>query len=362
MRKWTEHKLLPAAVALLVSSATVYAGPAPSPCYRVELKEKPLWISGATWLEDTAELLVVDPAQNKLLAYNPHGEVRTLPCPQIEGVDEQPTAISLVDKSGFLLEVADGTLVRLGKDMSVRGGRTALIQKNQNGYHVGSLYQWKLAGNSIVAYGALLRGDQMERGFFRVPLGSLTRAPEMLTPLPDSDFYLIGNSYIATVGNVAYYLAMGKNPALYKVSPGQKPRKLAVEFPEEIRTRPDFQTHMTGPKSAAKHFAELETFTVASGLYSHGKMLYLLARKPDGAGGTSWFFYKIDLDRKLFSPGIKLPTSANFLTVVPSEKAFYLIERGPVEGIQRQVIASMVAIESAAIASLASLPTTCPAE
>jgi hypothetical protein len=354
-KKWAVLPLL-AAASLFTSAPTNAA----SPCNEVVLKKRPLWVSSATFLDQMQAIVLVDPIRNKLLTYNAQGEAKALPEIQVkQGGEFQPVAISPTGETGFLLEYVDGTLARLDKGLRP-SGIVPLQAKSAQGYRVGSMYQWKVAGNAIVAYGAVFNGERVELGFFRLPLEGKSQTPEMLTPLADSAFYLIGQSYITTIGDTAYYVAMGKNPAIYKVAPGRKPEPLKA-FPDEaeLRTRPEFKTRMTGPNSAPKHFAELESFNVVSGLFAQDGMLYLLVRK---AG--DWFLYKIDPTKdKILSPegGIHLPTtSAHHLTVVPSKNSWYFIERGPVEELQQQKIDRMLVVDSAAIASAAPLPDSCP--
>jgi hypothetical protein len=324
----------------------------------------PLWVSSAIWLKEPGELLLIDPMQNKLLAYGLDGVPRPTPSVSLASTGEfQPNVISSMDGNGFLLELADGTLVDLDRALRVRQDEIVLSRdKNASGFRVGSLYQWKAYDDSIVAYGALFQGSERSYGFFRVS-PERSEGPEMLTPLPDRSFYLIGNSYITMVGSAAYYVVMDKHPSIYKAVPGRKAEKLAV-FPEdpELRTRPDFTTRMSGPATAAPHFKELEGFRVISGLYSQGGQLYLLARKPDGTGGTAWLLYQIDPDKKsISSKPLRLPTSAHHLTVVPSEEAWILIERGPVVGeLQSQTIDRIVVVPTSFISSMTP-PPSCPA-
>ncbi|MEA2694514.1 MAG: hypothetical protein QOJ16_3901 [Acidobacteriota bacterium] len=353
-KKWIVLPLL--VFASLFPSAPTNAA---VPCHEVKLKEQPLWVSSATYLDQEQAIVLIDPFRNKLVTFTEKGEAKALPNIQVKkGVEFEPTEISRTRSGGFLLEQADGTLTRL--DRSLRPvGTVSLQAKNAQGYRVGSMYQWKVAGDSIVAYGALYNGKQVELAFFRVPLEGKSQPPERLMALADSDFYLIGQSYITAIGDTAYYVAMGKNPALYKVAPGRKPVALKA-FPDEpeLRTRPDFKTRMTGPNSAPKHFAELESFNVVAGLFAQDGMLYLLVRK---AG--DWFLYQIDPAKdKILSPegGVRLPTTAHHLTVVPSKAEWYFIERGPVEERQQQKIDRMLVVDSAAIAASATLPNLCP--
>jgi hypothetical protein len=162
------------------------------------------------------------------------------------------------------------------------------------------------------------------------------------------------------IGDTAYYVAMGKHPAIYAAAPGADPIATGL-FPADpkLQTRPDFTTPITGPASAVKIFKELEGFTVASGLYSLDGQLYLLTRQPE-SGQTAWFFYKIDPASEKVIGALRLPTSAPHLTVVPSKDSWILIERGTVEGLQRQTIDKIIVIPASLVSSLTPLPKSCP--
>jgi len=328
-------------------------------CYKAWLAEKPRWVASLLARQESPPLILVDPVQNKLLGYRQDGSSEILPTASIR--DEMgflPTAVGRSDGGDILLELADGTVVQLNRNFGITRVILSLQARSSRGLRVGSLYQWKLAGNYMVAYGALLdERDNIIRGFFRIPITGSSQAPELLMPLADSDFYLVGNSYIATIGATAYYVAMEKSPAIFRVYSGQNPERL-LSFPEEFRLRPDFKTDMTGPRSAAQHFSELEKFAVASGLYSQGEFLYLLTRRPN-LGRTEWSLYKIDPLRDRVVSKVKLPTSANHLSVASSESKWFFIQKGPVQDRQRQDIDSMIVIDGSEFLSSKKFADSC---
>jgi hypothetical protein len=345
-------------IEVLAPNARVYG----SACYQASFTNSPRWVSGALARDEDSQLLIVDPMQNKILAYSPTGTFLDAPQPEVKGeTDFSPRAVDQMGGDEFLLELVDGSLVTL--DQAFHARSSAALTSKAGGLRVGSMYQWKVAGSSLVAYGALLDDKNNTRtGFFRVPLGGTQHVPQMLTPLADSDFYVVGNKYIAVVGTTAYYIAMDKTPVIYKVSAeGGAPEKLAAfpeKFPEEFRERPDFKTRLTGPKNAPAHFAELETFTVVAGLYSQDNMLYVLTRQPV-SGQTEWYLYQIDLATGGVISHHRLPTSANHLTIAASKTKWFLIQRGPVLELQKQAINDMVVVDDSAIRSSARLPTFC---
>jgi hypothetical protein len=352
--------LLVVALAGVTRPGWAASGPRAEPlkCNRVTFQEPPLWISSATWLDNSSQLLIVDPFRNKLISYDSGGDSQIMPAPTLSSSEKFLPARIAKTEGGFLLEMADGNLVSLdGRLRVVR--ENSLMQKGVTGEHVGSLYQWTVAGDKIVGFGTLTKtGQDFDLGFLRTPFQGAGKV-EMLKPFENGDFYLIGYSYLATLGDDVYFVLMDKHPAIYRVSPRSPNVEKLKSFPDEYRVLPDFRSPPArGPKSAPARFVELETFSMPAGLYAQNGMLYLLTRKPEGPTRTAWWLYKIDPSRDVILGGTKLPTSANHLLVVPTEESWFAIERGRVEEGQRQQIRSMVVIPSAAINSL-SAPAAC---
>lgn len=325
-------------------------------CDSVAIKEKPRWVSGAAVSQDGFQLIVVDPVLNKLFAYNSAGQRLSISDPKLQASEDfEPTSIARLGSGAYLLEEGDSGLVRLSKELKPQS-QFFPRGKGKNDSRIGSFYQWTPAGSFLVAYGSLISGGKIGQGFFRVPNQS-TGAPEMLTPLQESDYYVIGYPYIAAIGDTAYYLAMGETPALYQAGPAGNAKKM-TSFPDSLRTRPKFTTPFTGPKTAAAHFAEFETFTVAAGLYADDRFLYILSRRPATKGRTEWFLDLIDPKSDRLLKQMRLPTTANHLTVAPSDKTWFILERGPVGANQSQDTTSMMMIPSQAIKA-GQLPSSC---
>jgi len=322
-------------------------------CYRVSLDHPPHWISGAISVEDGSRLLLVDPYTNDLITYDLQGRSTRLPSPRLSGTTEFLPARVVKSGEGFLLDLVDGRLVSLDGQLRTLRESTP-VWKSIEGEHVGSLYQWTVAGDKLVGFGTLTKPDlSFIRGVLRAPAQSSGNV-EILEKFASESFYLLsGYSFLASLGDEAYFVLMDKQPAIYRIVPGsQVPQRLKA-FPDEYRSRPDFHTRMTGPKSAPAHYAELETFTMPAGLYAQDGMLYLLTRKPDGKAKTAWWLYQIDPQKDVILGRVQLPTAAHHLTVVPGETSWSFFERGPVEPFQQQKISSMVVIPSSAIRSLA---------
>jgi hypothetical protein len=286
--------------------------------------------------------------QNRLLAYGEDGSSEKLNSAKL-GI--LPTAINMTREGGMLLELADGTVAQLGRDFSIGKVVLAPQARSARDLRVGSLYQWELAGNELVAYGALLdEKDSVWRGFFHIPVGLGLQKPEVLMPLSSGDVYLIGNNYLAAIGSTAYYVAMDKSSAIFEVLPEHPPKMLSA-FPKEFRAAPVFRTRMRGPRDAEARYNEIEGFSMVSGLYSQGEALYLLARKPQLGGRTEWSLYKIDPAKDVILAKIILPTKAHHLSVAVSRDRWFLVQRGAVREGQRQDIDSMIVIAASDISA-----------
>jgi hypothetical protein len=72
--------------------------------------------------------------------------------------------------------------------------------------------------------------------------------------------------------------------------------------------------------------------TMIAGVAGQGEFLYLLTREPGSGSGTRWLLHQIDPARDKLLRQIQLPTSSSHLIVVPGEKLWALIEKGPVTG------------------------------
>lgn len=342
-------------------------------CYRVALQERPKWISDAAWIPKTSQLLIVDPFSSKVFSFTPMGTrgssswadrpggVNTLELP--------PLKISNNGDTSILVEKSDGTIAQLDDDLRVVRNEVRLEGKRAGEYRVGSMYQWVATGDSLFAYGALLRNkdDNLTFGFFRVPLDGYSSAQVTLLKEFDSkSFYLLtGYQYLTAVGNDVYFVLMDKQPTIFKVNNVTQTIEKFPAFPKTFKSPyrlPEFQTQMTGPKSAPAHFAELEKFTMPAGLFSQNGMLFLLTRNPSTQGGTDWWLYKINPEEHRILGRVLLPTKTNHVTLVPSEQAWFVLERGavrPGQKVQQQSIDTMLVLPSAGINSLL-LPLTCP--
>jgi hypothetical protein len=350
-----------AVVLMLLSPFSLAAADRPAAsCYRLDLQDPPSWItSGATWDRENERLLMVDPVRDRVVSYNLLGEQDTISnlSPGL-----RPVKIAR-SNDGFLLELADGSMLSLDRRLAVTDRNLAAKLSPSTKT---SLYQWAAgASGSFVAFSAMVHDETVQYGFFRAQENS---GLQSLLPADEhqKDFFLLGYPYIASTGDETFFLSMAKHPAIYRVRDG-KAEKLPKALPRKYATRPDFSTPlMTGPRSAVARYAELETLSIPAGLYAQDGYLYLLTREPAVGGKTTWWFYQIDPAGAGSVLGrVRLPTSANHLTVIPTpDRGWMFTERGKVEldpsrQHQTQKVGPLVVISNEAIRSL-SVPNSCP--
>lgn len=328
-------------------------------CYRLDLQGPPTWISsGATWDKERQRFLVVDPVSDQVVAYNLQGERQT-----ISQLDRGLRPVKIARSSdGFVVEVANGSMLSFDRRFAMTGGRNnAKLSPPDDA----SLYQWVSDGSGgLVAFAAVGRGNA-QHGFFRVQKNSklqlLLEAEDEL----QKNFYLLGYPYIADLAGETFFVSMSARPALYRVRNG-KAEKLN-DLPGKYGIRPQLRTSMTGAPSAVLRFAELETFSMPAGLYAaQDGFLYLLTREPAGEGKTKWLLHQIEAKTGNFLGWVRLPTSANHLTVIPTpDRGWLFIEKGKVvltadkKHHANDKLGPLVVISNDAIRSLSPV-TSCP--
>lgn len=335
-----------------------------TPCYRVKLENPPSWVGEALAIEGGSKLILVDSAQSRLMSYNKNGKfLGTLPKPGA-WKELDPNAIASLSGGNFLIELVDGRLVYADHALNIIKIDSQVVGiAPEVGLRIGSLFQWKVAGQSLIAYGSLHGKDgsgNVLEGLIRIPLWGKIQKPVQLASF-NADYYLAGNSYITTIGETAYYVAMDRlSTAIFRVSPTGRPEKLSM-FPAAFKAAPALRIKPSGPDSAARHFAEWERLSIVTGIYSQGGLLYLLVREPRN-DQTVWSLYKIDPSGKQPIASIRLPVRANHLSVAVSDVNWFFVERGPVGARQRQEVLGLTVVESSAIRDFVNLPVQCSAK
>lgn len=367
--------VLTLAMAGLLASPALCAAPAEltmagTGCSRVSLGgEAPGWISSAVWADSRSRVLVVDPSNRSLLLYGADGVAERLGDPRPDKAGAfRPSRVSNAG-DGFLLKLTGSQVVRLSADLRQE---TALdLRQGPAGEPsgIGSLYEWVVVGDRLVGYGSV-RGASadvvrdpnptrpFQLGFLTAELGRQPARARLLLPLEEDDYYVLGHPYVTANDLGPFVLAMGRHPRIYRVSlEGDGQVHPLRAMPADVREVAELGMESTGPESSQALFARVESLRMPVGLYGQGEMLYLLTRKPDTAQeGIAWFLHQIDPARDEVVGGVRLPTSAHHLTVVPGPGSWFVFEKGPVEAWGEQEIASMLVIPRAWIDQPADSP------
>ncbi len=323
-------------------------------CQRVALGPALTWISQLQWVDERKQVAVVDPHAGILALYGLDGK-QTKPKPDLN-ISRRPTGLTKAP-GGYLLKLAGSRVLKLDEQFRSQGGEFDLreVSNGPNGA-IGSLYDWTVAGDYLVAYGSIrdsADAPTFRLAFFRAPLSN----PSDIEILKDfeagEEQYVATNSLFTSIGSDAYFVLMDpKNPALMQVSSSGKLSRLSA-FPRSLAERWSLDsTKMTGPSTDAELYDDLATQTMPFGLLSHGDRLYLLGREPNGKeGATKWTLYRVDPARDILEGQVALPTVSSHISIATSPDNFLVFERGRVGQDGGQNIASMILINSSVLSS-----------
>lgn len=326
-------------------------------CKQVPIKGSLRWISSAVSVD--SKIAVIDPLQNALAVVGRDGSVEAINEKRLVGSSEEMVPALITPKpGGFLLKMVDQRLLLLGQRLGVVERRNLSdVSKSAKG-SIKSVYDWTTTGRYLLGVGAVKSDGAYKFGYFRAPINSL-EAFEFLDKVENLDLFLIGHNYLAGVGNTGYYVSMADEAAIYEIPAlaGAKPRKLSV-FPQGYTEVPEIRNVSTGASSDEALYREIQSFKIPVGLYAQGRLLYLLTRERQQDDTTLWLLHQIDPVREvILGKPIPLPTKAAHLTVVPGS-TWTFFEKGPVDSLGQQRIASMLLIPAASIESH-SVPTVC---
>lgn len=339
----------------------------PAPCERVSLSPKPLWISSGLW--DSGQLVVVDSFANTVHAYDTTGRMTTngLPIPGRDGQSIAPLTIQKAPSGGWLVSTVDSNLVTVGRDLRVEKSRSPLYQRSAQKemlQGISSLYDWTLAGDSLVGYGSAVSPrvpGALQRGFFRAPLASPSRI-EWLLEYEGGKPYLLGLPLITSIGSTAYFVELTDEPRIFVAEAGRPARPLSG-LPPEIAKAPRIEAKLTGPKTADRVFAEMERETMVVGLFGLRDHLYVLGRKVDST--SQWLLYSLDPNHpeKGYAGPAEIRSQAAHLTllVASDQSGFAAVERGKVGPGQTQEIGSYLWLDASSLETLSSGQVLCGA-
>jgi len=337
-------------------------------CATLNLETHPKWISTVELNPASGELLISDPKNRSLLAF----DTKTNRMSEVKLESDIPPASITKIQGGFLVKYRDNASI-LGLDKKPIMTTNLRNTKAGGPTGLGSLYSnWTTKGSTFLGYGSVVRADLTSQeynpsrgfqlGFLR---GTVTassgqfRDVELLEPTEENSLYVFGFPLFAANDDGMFYVRMiGEEASIVRVkdnATGERALERLSAFPEQYSKVPKLKTENVGPSSTAARYAEIEKSTMAVGLFGQGKFLYLLTRRPE-AGATEWSLFQIDPKKPKAIGEVRLPTSAHHLSVVPGPDYWYLIERGEVKGWGDQQIDTVVRIPRVWITEPATSP------
>jgi hypothetical protein len=305
--------------------------------YAVSLNPAPEWVVSAAWDRTEERVLMADSSRGTLLQYDLHGEQR-----RSFGTDPPIAGPAYVFRrpDGYVAKSKENRFTHLDPSFKVRS-ETQYPSINEV-----SIYDWTPLGSSFLFFGDVRNPTgQWETGVFRAGLDEVSNC--MTYPISFKSLarpaFRLGYPMFARLGAMGYALVMDEPPFILEI--GADTRRL-LAYPQGFRNRPHIPATFTEQDEPAAH-AAFTTIATAAGLIAWEDALYVLTRRP-GKKGTDWFLFKLDPRADhVDKVGIPLPTHADHLVVVPGQKHWALIEKGPVLAGHAQEIRSMVLVETA---------------
>lgn len=326
-------------------------------CISEQLAIKPSWISTIQFDDARNEILIADPKTRNLLFYQANtGKMGRVP------VGISPVLVTKI-QGGFFVE-SDSNVAFLAPDRSEK----KVIPREMfagGAIQLKSLYSnWITQGPNFVGFGSM-RGEGSEAsgqpairgfklGFVRGTVTAGTQSFENVRLIEENDkndFYLLGLPYFAANDDGLFYVRMipGEKPSIKWILPDGTVNSVSV-FPEEFGETLQPLKKEGEASDAAHLFGMVASRAMPYGLFGEGHYLYLLTRQPSGEG-TQWLIHRINPATQQLAGFIRLPTTAEHLSVVVGKDEWYFVERGSVRAWGDQDISTIIRIPQAWITS-----------
>jgi len=341
-------------------------------CSRVPLVPQLGWTESAAWTPDGNELIALDTLYNRALRYSKGGRALGALPTAVEQLLERrfPLRIRRMDSS-FVVEVANARFMRLNDDYQPVGSMDLPKSSlRSDGWRATYLFQWVIAGSDLLGYGDYEHrseeGVVQRTGVLRVPLDEPENFKVLDVPLSAKDdttrtLYRLGYPYFTSLGSDGVILAMYENPQIFIHKVEDDDLVPIDAMPEAVRRRDPLEQKFETPSDFPLVMKEVEGATMPAGIFGWKGLLYLLYRQP-GDLATVWSLAQIDPgpENARVLGTVTLPTSANHLTVVPGDRNWAFLEKGPVQAFGKQKIDSVLFVASDRVASLSSDTPLCP--
>ncbi len=349
---------------VLLTTTAVWAAPA-------ELFQCPLGHLGLKSIRsvielESSEIIVTDEIGDRTIGFRilPRCSGGDFAWREVRPEELSPAGV-VASKAGFTQIVSSrytGSPMRIdlfNSDLR-RIGQVPLVEKNRNYARrskdtVLAVYPcWTVVQDTIFAYGALDSGGYVPRmGFFtfnagRPELVNGKLKGELVVPLMEYYYYVLGLPYMATMGERVYYLEMADTAALYAYSPSEDRAPVYLEgFPGSDESLDAFHVNALG--TSYEIYAAVERLSIPAGIYADAEQgfLYLLRRKPV-KGLVAWTMTKLQpkpKERKVeVLDSVNLPTMASHLTVYFTADAVLVFEKSSVRPDRTQDVDAVLVI------------------
>lgn len=341
-------------VALVLSALTALAQAAssgPIRGERVRLAEPPLWSSSGAWVGEGQSLLLVDVLRDQVRRYDKNG--------RFDGALDDHFAKSRGQKLPVLvqgaadgsvwIEYEDGNLFKLNSQLQPESVVKLTGAEGPQGSVI-ALFWWVPLGSSeLLAFGQIDVGGEVWGAVLQIPVevpGNFKVLERVAIDSPAHRFFLTGQSFLASVEGKPYYMIMDEIPYLAKPDGGRLiPVRLTKSGSQPLK-RPELPQRVT-METTKVLFDRLEQASAPAGIYGWKDSLYVLMRRP-GNRGTVWSLLKINPSNNQVIWNRTIDTSASHLVVIPGEKSWAFVEKGPVEGPGRQKVLSFLRVPAQA--------------
>jgi hypothetical protein len=315
-------------------------------CHLNKLDPSPTWVGSGAFSEKGEVLLIANPGHGVILPYSRQDGRLLDALPPRLNKTLQAVRPQVIQQQGdqLYLEVAQNKLVTLGTSYAFMG-KKSMVTEGTTGQMAGS-YLWQPVGSDFLSITdiQLPKEGAWWGAIVRFPANN-PAAYSVLQWMPLTDpsriFYRLGYPYLASLGDDGYLLKMDNVPGIYRSSkkePGLRPLGALEGILGQSPTLPAFSTK----RDAVQIMAKAERSKMPTGLYGWKDSLYVVMRQPERQG-TRWTIYKIKPEGMGEVVGsAQIPTRANHLTVVPGDKSWAFIEKGPVEAWGRQQVGNVL--------------------
>lgn len=314
---------------------------------QIKFSDPPRWTTSGEWDFSGERLLVADVLRGDILQYSSDGKLVNS---TIADALPNPGVIQRAGSDSLWVESEDGHLFELSRDLQARPRPLINLLEKVKSTHgtLISVFNWvPLSPSEILVFGDLRREQGDIGAVLRVPLqdpASYTILREIEIETLSHRFFLLGQPFLGAVHGEPYFLVMADTPQIVKPGgTGFRIVQITASGRKEPYGRPELPENVT-MSTAALLFKQLERSTSAAGLYGWRGFLYMLKRKPAGDGKTMWSLLKIDPKTNKILWTRRIDSSANHLLVVPGEKYWAFVEKGPVVGPGNQEISSFLRV------------------